>query len=154
MWSPWVGRRRGDWARPVGSKISSLSATVEETRRQWGNREDNQTGSMRHQEPNMHRVCDTVKQQSLLYYIYSNCNRDQCLTLIICFRRINHKVVKNHLHSSSDVHNRCVEHKKCGWVYRSHQDHQCKGRRMSVDWHKQGLNSDLQFTKKRCYPVR
>ncbi len=32
----------GDLAHPVGSKISSWSTTVEETRRQWGNQEDNQ----------------------------------------------------------------------------------------------------------------
>jgi hypothetical protein len=33
----------------------------------------------------------------------TNVNVVRCLTMIICFRRINHMVVKNHLHSSSDV---------------------------------------------------
>jgi hypothetical protein len=30
----------------------------------------------------------------------------------VCFRRINHLVVKNHLHSSSDVHKSRVGHMK------------------------------------------
>jgi hypothetical protein len=54
---------------PSGEPDKQLICKVEETRRPWGNQKDNQTGSMRHQEHIMHRVCDVVKQQSLLHCI-------------------------------------------------------------------------------------
>jgi hypothetical protein len=98
----------GDLARPAGSKISSQSAASVVTRRPWESRKDNQTGSMRHQDLIMHRVCNIVYNSSL--FSLNNCNREQCLILIICFRRINHMVVKNHVHSSSDVHDSRVGH--------------------------------------------
>ncbi len=56
------GAGGGDRACPVGSQISSCSATVEEKGRPWGNEEDNPTCSMQHLELIMHRVYNIVKQ--------------------------------------------------------------------------------------------
>jgi hypothetical protein len=40
---------------------------------------------------------------ALICYIPDSCNHEPYLTVSICFRRINHMAVKNHLHSSSGV---------------------------------------------------
>jgi hypothetical protein len=39
----------------------------------------------------------------LICHTPDNCNRELCLAMPICFRRINHMAVENHLHSSSGV---------------------------------------------------
>ncbi len=41
---------------------------------------------------------------AIICYNLDQCNREPYLTVSICFRRINHMAVKNHLHSSSGVH--------------------------------------------------
>jgi hypothetical protein len=90
---------RGGLAHPVGNKISSWSATAEEMRLPW-NQEDSKTGPMRHQELITHRVRNIVKWWPLfcLYIVSNKCvNVTWCLTLIVCFRRINHMVVLKNL---------------------------------------------------------
>ncbi len=48
---------------------------------------------------------------------------------------------------------------QCGWgggvaaCNRSRRGHHCKGWQVSVVMREQDLNSDLQITKKRCYPL-
>ncbi len=69
MGSPWERGRRGDLAHPVESKISSQSAAVGATRRPRGSQKNNKTGSMRHQDLIMHRVCIIVHISSLLTLI-------------------------------------------------------------------------------------
>ncbi len=51
----------------------------------------------------MHRVCILYVKCALTYYIPDSCNCEPCLIVSICFRRINHMAVGNHLHSSSGV---------------------------------------------------
>jgi hypothetical protein len=53
------GRKRG-MARLTKSKISSQLATVEAARRSWGCQKNRRTGSVRHQDLIMHRVCIIV----------------------------------------------------------------------------------------------
>ncbi len=36
---------------------------------------------------------------------------------------------------------------------RSRRGHHCKGWHLSKDWYEQFLNSDIQITKKRFYPL-
>jgi hypothetical protein len=47
---------------------------------------------------------------SVVYCNNKYVNVIRCLTLIVSFRRINHMVVKNYLHSFSDVHKSRVGH--------------------------------------------
>ncbi len=63
----------------------------------WG------TSSARHQDTIMHRVCIIRESCAIICHNLNDCNHDPCLTVSICFRRINHMAVKNHLHSSSGV---------------------------------------------------
>jgi hypothetical protein len=51
----------------------------------------------------MHRVHIICVLCAIIFHILDNSNREPCLTVPICFRRINHMAVKNHLHSSSGV---------------------------------------------------
>jgi hypothetical protein len=51
----------GCLAHPVGNKISSWSAAVEEARLPGENKEDSKTGPMQNQELIMHRVRNIVK---------------------------------------------------------------------------------------------
>ncbi len=63
----------------------------------WG------TGSTQHQSTLMHRVRIIVYVMCNNLFYPWDCNREPCLTMSICFRRINHMAVKIHLHSSSGV---------------------------------------------------
>jgi hypothetical protein len=84
---------RGGLAHQVGNKISSWSATAEETRLPWGNQEDSKAGPMRHQELITHRLHNIVKWwlSFCLYIVNNDCvSVTRCLTMIVCFRRINH----------------------------------------------------------------
>jgi hypothetical protein len=40
-----------------------------------------------------------------------------------------------------------------GVCNRSRQGHHCKGQCLGVELHEQDLNSNLQITRKRCYPL-
>jgi hypothetical protein len=60
-------------------------------------------GSARHQSTIMHRVRIICVLCAIIHHVLDDCNRELCLTVSICFRRINHMAVKNHLHSSSGV---------------------------------------------------
>jgi hypothetical protein len=102
------GGAEGGPGLPSGEQDKQSVCSRKVTRRPWGSQEDIQTGSMRHQDLIMHRVCNVVYKSSL--FSLNDCNCNQCLILIICFRRINHMVVKNNLHSSSDLHKSCVGH--------------------------------------------
>ncbi len=59
-----------------------------------------ETGSPQHQATFMHRVCIIVH---CVLITTSTTITGIVFYCIICFRRINHLVVKNHLHSSSGV---------------------------------------------------
>ncbi len=69
MGSPWVRGRRGDLAHPVESEISSQSTAVGATSRPWESQKNNKTGSVRHQDLIMHRLCIIVHISSLLTII-------------------------------------------------------------------------------------
>jgi hypothetical protein len=56
-------------------------------------------GSAQQQATFMHRVCIICA-----LCVINNHNCEPCFTVPICFRRINHMAVKNHLHSFTLVH--------------------------------------------------
>jgi hypothetical protein len=82
--------------------MGSWHQTVEEVRRSrcW---KAGGTGSAQHETSLMHRVRILCVICAFVYYIPDSCDREPYLTESICFRRINHMGVKNHLHSSSGV---------------------------------------------------
>ncbi len=56
-----------------------------------------------HETSLMHRVRILCVICAFVYYISDSCDREPCLTVSICFRKINHMAVKTHWHSSSGV---------------------------------------------------
>jgi hypothetical protein len=60
-------------------------------------------GSAQHETSLMHRVCIICVICALICYTPNSCNRELCLTVSTCYRRINHMAVKKHVHSSSGV---------------------------------------------------
>ncbi len=73
MHGPWGKWGHHEWggggggpAHPAESKISSQFTTVEAARRPWGSQKSNRTGSMRHQDLIMHRICIIVHISLLL----------------------------------------------------------------------------------------
>jgi hypothetical protein len=61
------------------------------------------TGWAQHESSLMHRVRIICVICALICYSPDSYDRKPCLTVSICFRRINHMAVKNHFHSSSGV---------------------------------------------------
>jgi hypothetical protein len=94
--------KAGDLAHQKGREMDSWHQTVEEVRRLrcWKARG---TGLAQHESSLMHRVRILCVICALVFCISDSCNREPYLTVSICFRRINHMAVKNHLHSSSGV---------------------------------------------------
>jgi hypothetical protein len=92
-------RKVGGPTHQGGRETDSWHQTVEEDRRsQDAGRHE---GRARHNiKPALCIICILCVT---IRYIPDNCNRELCLTVPICFRRINHMAVKNHLHSSSGV---------------------------------------------------
>ncbi len=52
--------QKGGRARLMGCKVSSQLATVEAARCSWGRQKNRRTGSVRHQDFIMHRICIIV----------------------------------------------------------------------------------------------
>ncbi len=80
-------------------------------------------GSARHQATLMHRVHIICVLCATIHYTPDSCNCEPCLTVSVCFRRINHMAVKNHLHSSSGVRevvSSTVHTLKCLYLYQTH----------------------------------
>jgi hypothetical protein len=84
-------------ARQAGDKISSQLSTVEAAKRSWDAR---RSGGQAQCDIKTSLCTEYVLLCMLTYFKLDNCNRERCL---LCFRRINHMVVKDHWHSSSDV---------------------------------------------------
>ncbi len=105
-WGKWshleCGRRRGP-GPPGGEENEQLASesgggqTFSRCQKARG------TGSTRHQGILMHRIHIIVCIVCNNLCTLDDYNREPCFTLSICFRRINHMAVKNHLHSSSGV---------------------------------------------------
>ncbi len=95
----WKPGESGDPARREGEKAGSWHQTVEEDRHL---RMPQNTGNRLPTTPSqfMHRVCIIVH---CVLITTSTTITGIVFFCIICFRRINHLVVKNHLHSSSGV---------------------------------------------------
>ncbi len=64
-------------------------------------------GLTQHEDSLMHRVRIFCVKCALICHIPDSCDREVYLTVPICFRRINHMAVENHLHSSSGVRELC-----------------------------------------------
>jgi hypothetical protein len=99
-WGPsWKPGEMGDLARQEGERTDSWHQTVEEGRHCKMFRAQ-ETGSSQNQATFMHRVCTII---CCALVTISTTITGIVFYCIICFRRINHLVVKNHLHSSSGV---------------------------------------------------
>jgi hypothetical protein len=96
------GEKEGP-ARQAGKGVSSWHRTVEEVRRSQDDRRHGRWARHGTKAPLCTKYASLCVSCVLTCCILDDCNREPCFTLSICFRRINHISVKNHLHSSSGV---------------------------------------------------
>jgi hypothetical protein len=92
MGPSWMLREVGDPASQAEGGMDSWLRTVKEVRR-FKMLEGTGDGSARHQATLMHRVRIRCLLYAIIHHIFNDCNRELCLTVSICFRRINHMAV-------------------------------------------------------------
>jgi hypothetical protein len=94
---------KGDLSRQAGKRVGSWLQTVEEVRRSQDVRRHGERTRHDTKAPLCIEYVSLCISCAIICYVLDDCNREPCFTLSICFRRINHMVVKNHLHSSPGV---------------------------------------------------
>ncbi len=90
-------------ARQTGKETGSCHQTVEEVRCPKNVRRHGERARHGTKTPLCTECVSLCVLCAIICYNLDDCNREPYLNVSICFRRINHKAVKNHLHSSSGV---------------------------------------------------
>jgi hypothetical protein len=83
--------------------MGSWHQTVEEVRRSQDFRRHGEWARHDTNAPLCTEYVSLCVSCAIICYVLDDFNREACFTWSICFRRINHMAVKNHLHSSSGV---------------------------------------------------
>jgi hypothetical protein len=102
MGPSWMLGEVGDPARQAGGRTGSWHQTVEEVdvlKMLEGTGDRLGTTSSHVYAQSTYHMCNMCDNSLHL----NNYDCEPCLTIPICFRRVNHMAVKNHLHSSSGV---------------------------------------------------
>jgi hypothetical protein len=94
---------KGGLARQAGEGVSSWYRTAEEVRHSQDDTSQRRPALHGTKAPLCTEYVSLCALCALTCCILDDCNHERCFTLSICFRRINHMAVKNHLHSSSGV---------------------------------------------------
>jgi hypothetical protein len=93
----------GGPVRQAGKKMGSWHQTAEEIRRLEDVRRHGERVGHNTKAPLCTEYVSSRASCAIICYDLDNCDREPCLNVSICFRRINHMAVKNQLHSSSGV---------------------------------------------------
>ncbi len=90
--------KKGGPARQAEEGVSSWYQTAKEVRRSQDDRRQRRWARHGTKAP----LCtEYISLYAIIFCVLDDCNHEQCFTLSICFRRMNHMAVRNHLPSSS-----------------------------------------------------